>query len=86
MNKNSVGVIVSLVFALITAGSFYWLWIEANKPVSVPTSKAKNYTAVEIEAVKTQANDILSSLEKNSDIPLTTPTAKMGRVNPFIGL
>lgn len=86
MKKSSIGLIVSLIFGLVTAGSFYWLWNEANKPVSTPTSKAKSYTAVEIEAVKTQANDILSSLEKNSDIPLATPTEKMGRDNPFLGL
>jgi hypothetical protein len=85
MRKSSMGIIASLIFGLITAGAFYWLWTQANKPTP-SASKAKTYTAVEIEAVKNQASDILGSLEKNSDIPITTPTAKMGRVNPFTGL
>lgn len=86
MRKSTINLLVSLVFGLITAGGFYWLWAQANKPIVDPDSQAKTYTAVEIEAVKTQASDILGSLEKNSDIPLSTPTAKMGRANPFSGL
>lgn len=84
MRKSSINLIICLVFGLATVGAFYWLWLQANKPVTSP-SKAKSYTAVEIEAVKNQANEILGSLEKSSDIPLTTPTAKMGRDNPFAG-
>lgn len=85
MRKSSINLIVCLIFGLATAGAFYWLWLQANKPAITTTSKVKTYTAVEIEAVKTQANEILGSLEKNSDIPLTTPTGKMGRDNPFAG-
>lgn len=86
MKKLNLDLIASLVFFLVTAGGFYWLWIQSNATVANPVSNPKNYTVVEIESSKTQASDILGSLEKNSEIPLSAPTAKMGRTNPFSGL
>jgi len=82
--KKSIGLISCLIFGLVTAGAFYWIWMQANAPIA-DSAGAKVYTAVEVEAVKNQANDILASLQKNSDIPLGTPTTKMGRTNPFAG-
>lgn len=84
MSKTAAGLIASFMFALIVAGGFYWLWITSQKNIPTASSMASQYQAVEIESVKKEATDILGTLEKNSDIPLTTPTSKMGRANPFI--
>lgn len=84
MNKTLAGLIASFIFALIVAGGFYWLWITSQKNIPSASSAASQYTLVEVESVKKEATDILSTLEKNSDIPVTTPTDKMGRANPFV--
>lgn len=84
MNKSLAGVIASLIFALVTAGAFYFLWTTSKSEVSPTTALDSSYTAVEIDSVKKQAVDILSGLEKKSDIPVTTPTDKMGRPNPYV--
>jgi hypothetical protein len=85
MNKKSIGLIVSLVFALATAGGFYWLWTTSKADVSgTPIATTSTYTVVEIESVKKEAVDILSGLENKASIPIPTPTEKMGRVNPYV--
>jgi hypothetical protein len=84
MNKTVIGLIASLIFALMMGAGFFWLWTTSQKDVSTASSAAGNYQAVEVESVKKEATTILGLLEKNSDIPLTTPTEKMGRTNPFV--
>lgn len=86
MNKNSLGIILALVFAGVTAGGFYWLWTQYNNSdvTTAVSNTSSSYTVVDIESVKNQASEIISSLEKVSDIPIPTPTAKMGRTNPFV--
>lgn len=86
MTKTMINLIVSVVFAVITAGAFFWLWTTATSEdtTGTPTAAAQTYQTVEIESVKKQATEILSGLEKNTDIPVGVPTSKMGRTNPFV--
>ena len=85
MSKNSIGLFVSLAFALLTAGGFYWLWTTSKTDTTTTTvATTSTYTVVEIESVKKEAADILSGLENKASIPIPIPTEKMGRVNPYI--
>lgn len=83
MNKKSMGLIVSLVFALVTAASFYWLWTISKTEASTISTSTTDYTVVEIESVKKEAVSILSGLVNKASIPIDVPTEKMGRTNPF---
>lgn len=82
MKRGIVGLIVSLLFAAVTAGAFYWLW-GTSKLFPVETSVASNLKPIEIESIKNEAKTLLEGLSKNSDIPISVPTAKMGKPNPF---
>ena len=89
MNKRSIGLIISLVFALATAGGFYWLWTTSKTDASTTSTTttsatSTSYTIVEIESVKKEAVDILTGLENKASIPIPVPTDKMGRANPFV--
>lgn len=84
MKKTTIGSITALFFALITAGSFYWLWTTTTNEVSKVGATGTNYSIVEIESVKQEAVSILSGLENKSSIPIGVPTEKMGRENPYI--
>ncbi|MDD4877135.1 MAG: hypothetical protein PHQ86_08430 [Dehalococcoidales bacterium] len=83
MNKKSMGLIASLVFALVAAGSFYWLWTISKTEASTISTSTADYTVVEIESVKKEAVSILSGLVNKSSLPIDVPTEKMGRTNPF---
>jgi uncharacterized protein YneF (UPF0154 family) len=83
MKSKTFGIIVSLILVAGTVGGFFWLWtmsktFNANPPVQ------DNLKTVEIESVKKDAENVLSGLEKNSDIPISTPVDKMGKTNPFV--
>ena len=84
MNKKFAGLIASIMFAVVTAGVFYWLYSTTSKGAAPATTTSSSYSVVEIESVKTEAVDILSGLENKSGIPVPTPTDKMGRVNPYL--
>jgi len=84
--KNGWGLLFSLIFLVLTAGAFYWLWGLANELSSVSSTAGKNieqYESVEIDSVKKQAADILAGTEKVSEIPLSAPTTDVGKANPF---
>ena len=85
MSKTNIGLIISVVFALATAGGFYWLWTTSKTEVEgVVPATTSTYTIVEIESVKKEAVDILAGLENKAGIPIPIPTEKMGRPNPYI--
>lgn len=84
MKKTSMGLIAALIFALGTAGGFYWLWTTSQTQASTTIASSTDYTVVEIESVKKEATTILAGLENKASIPISTPTQKMGRTNPFV--
>lgn len=80
--KKKLNLIIGLVFTAITAIAFYWLWSESNN-FTTDTTVADNLQPVEIETVKSQAESLLAGLENKSNLPLSTPTTKMGTDNLF---
>lgn len=82
MNTKIINLVVSLVFAVITVGAFFWLWRISTNFV-VDTAVADNLKPVEINTVKNDATSILSGLSNTASIPIPTPTEKMGKANPF---
>jgi len=83
MKRNTIATITALLFAVATAGGFYWLWTISKTGVST-ASPDTTYAIVEIESVKTEATNILTGLENIAGIPIPVPTAKMGKTNPFV--
>ena len=81
MNKT-IGLFLSLFFALATVGGFYWLWAQ-SKNFTIKTTPAADMQAVEIESVKTEAVSLLSGLNNVVGMPIPVPTSKMGKANPF---
>jgi flagellar basal body-associated protein FliL len=84
MNKSLAGFIAVMIFALATAGAFYWLWTTSKSEATSKGVLDSSYSAVEIDSVKKEAVDILSTLENKAAIPIPTPTDKMGRTNPYL--
>lgn len=82
MSTKLIGLITSIVFLIGTIGGFFWLW-NTSKNITAPSAVAADLQPIEIESVKQEATDLLSGLSRNSDIPIGTPTDKMGRTNPF---
>lgn len=82
MNSKSLGTIGSLVLLILTIGGFAWLWFIFKAPIA-KEADLSNLKKVEISTVKRSAEELLNNKEKNSDIPIKTPTEKMGRENPF---
>jgi len=82
MNIRAIGVIASLIFLIGTIGGFYWVWSQ-TKIFTVDSTVASNLKPVEIASTKTEAINLLSGLQKFSDIPIPVPTEKMGKANPF---
>lgn len=84
MKKTFIGLIAVLFFALITVGSFFWLWTTSKTEVPEASATAGKYSIIEIESVKKEAVDILSGLQNVAGVPIGVPTEKMGRENPFL--
>lgn len=80
--KNKYGLIFGVAFLAVTAVAFYWLWNQ-SKTFTINTVVAENLQPIEIETVKDQADDLLFGLQNKANLPISTPTAKMGKDNPF---
>ncbi|MCL5410322.1 MAG: hypothetical protein M1324_00500 [Patescibacteria group bacterium] len=82
MNTKTISVVASIVFAVLVVGGFFALWtMSKSYPQNLPVSD--DLKPIEIDSVKKDAENVLSNLEKNSDIPIPVPTNKMGKENPF---
>lgn len=84
MSKNSINLIIGFIFLAVTVVGFGWLWISSNQEVISTISGEGKYKTVSINKEKAEAIELMSTLQANSDIPLNTPTEKMGKkTNPF---
>ncbi len=81
MRRGTLNLLSSIIFLVIVIVAFYIVWssVKGQNQETSPTI----YNTVSISSVKTQARDLVSSLENNSNLPLTAPTTKMGKENPF---
>lgn len=82
MNMRIINLVLSVIFATTTIAMFYWLWTLTGT-VSTEFAVAENLKPIEIESIKKEANTLLEGLSKVSDMPIPTPTEKMGKTNPF---
>jgi len=83
ISTKTISMIASLIFVAAAVGGFLWLW-QMSKQYNTDPPVADNLQPIEIESVKKDAENVLSGLEKSSDIPISTPVDKMGKANPFV--
>ena len=80
--KSKINLIIGIVIITGTIGAFYWLWSE-SKNYSLDTTVDDSLKPIEIETVKNEAVTLLEGLENKAGIPISAPTGKMGKENPF---
>ena len=80
--KNKISLIAGLGFLFVSAFAFYWLWNQSQN-FTISTAVADNLQPVEIDTVKNDADKLLFGLQNKASLPLSTPTSKMGKENPF---
>lgn len=82
MNTKTIGVVASIIFAVLVVGGYFVLWTMAQSyPQDLPV--ADNLNPIEIDSVKKDAENVLNGLQKVSDMPIPVPTNKLGKENPF---
>lgn len=92
MNKKSVSfdqrsvLITSIVLLVIVIGGFLYMWFSFARPDASAFKSSENLTAVDVSKVESGTKKILEGLKNNGSIPISTPTSKMGRQDPFASL
>ena len=81
MRRGTLNLLSSVAFLAIAIVAFYFVW--NNTKNQNKTTSSATYDTVNVSSIKTQARDLVSSLENNGSLPLTIPTSKMGKENPF---
>ena len=84
MRRGTLNLLSSIAFLVVVIFAFYFIWNSAKNQNQ--TASSATYNTVNISSIKTQARDLVSSLENNGGLPLTVPTSKMGKENPFSGV
>jgi uncharacterized membrane protein len=84
MSHKLFNLIAGVVLLGATVFGFFWLWNQ-SRTVKSTYVVPESLKTVNIEDIKNEAKDLLSGLENNANVPLTTPIQKMGRDNPFAG-
>ena len=88
MNKNisskSLGSIGAIIFFLLVAGGYFWLWSSARPAAITDAAVDQKYKKVEITSLQSQAQSLISDKQNNGDLPVKLPAAdQIGRDNPF---
>lgn len=83
MESKNMGAIGGAIALLAVIGGGVWIWMLSNKFDSNQAVDS-SFKLIEIETVKSDAENILAGLEQTSDIPIPTPNEKMGKTNPFV--
>lgn len=81
MKKSTFNLIASLAFIAVVLVALYSLWGVASD--AQPTLTTTYSVGPDFSGIEQQATKLLSGLENNAGIPLSTPTDKMGKSNPF---
>ena len=84
MRRGTLNLLSSVIFLVVVIVAFYFVWNSAKNQNQ--TVLKSTYNTVNVSSIKTQARDLVSSLENNGGLPLTVPTSKMGKENPFSGI
>lgn len=83
MKKSTIGVVASMLFMLLTAGAFYYVWNTATQEGSVSVPDTASFAVVDISGIKDEATKITAGNENNAGVPIDVPTSKLGKSNPF---
>jgi len=86
IQPRSLAMTASVMFLLITAFGFFWLWRNAQPKGADTVGIQEKYQTVEINSVKRQAEDLVSGKQNLAQMPLKVPTSNIGRVDPFAAL
>lgn len=81
MRRGTLNLLSSISFLIVTILAFYFVWNSIKNQYQ--SSSSATYNTVSITSYKTQARELISSLENNGNLPLSVPTSKMGKSNPF---
>lgn len=82
--NSSVSTIVSVIFLLVVVGTFFWMWTKMNVSGTANVVIDQTYRNVDVEAVKTEADNIIKERDNLAGMPVTSPAPeKIGRANPF---
>ena len=86
MSKSSVNLISALIFLLLTAGGYYYIWSNSSVPSEIDAGSITTSVSdvPDISGLKQQADKLLSGLENNAGLPIPEPRQKMGSSNPFV--
>lgn len=84
--SNNAIMIISLMIFLAIIVAFIWLWFGFTRPDQQQFRSSDNLAPVDVSGIETKAKSLLDGLKNNSGIPISTPTGKMGRTDPFANL
>lgn len=78
--------IFSLALLILAAVLFSFLWFGGEKPSPDSFKSSQNLAPVDVNGLDSQAKTLLGGLKNNSGIPISEPTTKEGREDPFAAL
>lgn len=84
MKRSTLNSIFSSLFLIAIVLLIFLSWNSARTSYEsrvVPSPQVE--TASDLSAVKTQAQKLVAGLENNANLPVTVPTQKLSKENPF---
>jgi hypothetical protein len=84
LKLKNLALVVSFLFLVIVAASFYWLW-QDSQPNTDSAIIDEKYQTVDITSEKKKAENLVQGKENFTNMPIQAPTTS-GRVDPFAGL
>ena len=85
LSDKAMMIIAAMIF-LATVIAFVWLWFGYQRPDQQQFQSGSNLTPVDVSGVDSKGKTLLDGLKNNSGIPISAPTGKMGRTDPFASL
>lgn len=84
MKKSTLNSVLSVLFFVATILFLSLSWNSAEKTYeSSKTAPGFVEKASNVSLIKSEAEKLVSGLENNAELPVTVPTAKLNKENPF---
>jgi len=78
--------IFSLSLLVLVVVLFAWMWFGGQAVSSGAYKTTEDLKPVSVAGLETRAKTLLDGLKNNSGIPVSEPTTKEGRADPFASL
>lgn len=78
--------VFSLILLIAIIAVFAWMWFGADKPSAESFYTTEKLQPVSVAGLESRAKALLDGLQNNSGIPVSEPTTKEGRADPFASL